>query len=75
MKIIQISQNENGDWYVMYQIPVQRGIKGKTKSKVNEVLIVGIPGSKFDSWCKKNNLVVRKESVDGKCVEVFVWCR
>lgn len=58
MKIIQISRNENGDWYVLYKLRVQRGIKGKTKSKVDEVLIVGIPQAKFDAWCKKNNLVV-----------------
>lgn len=71
MKIIQISRNENGDWYVVYQLPgVQRGIKGKTKSKVDEVLIIGVPKAKFNAWCKKNNLIVRSEDHDGN-IEVF----
>ena len=53
-----ISRNKDGNWYVGYRVKVQRGIKGKTKSKVDEVLIVGIPNSKFDEWCKKHNVRV-----------------
>ena len=59
-----ISRNKDGNWYVGYKIKVQRGIKGKTKSKVDELLIIGIPNSKFDKWCKHNKLIVTSE--DGK---------
>lgn len=58
MKIDFISRNKDGNWYVGYRVKVQRGIKGKNRSKVDELLIVGIPDSKFDAWCKAQGLVV-----------------
>lgn len=56
MNIQWISKNDNGDYYVGYKVKVQRGIRGKTKSKVDEVLIVGIPKKDFKSFCLKENL-------------------
>ena len=56
MEIVFISQNQDGNYYVGYRVPVQRGIKGKTRSKVNELLIMGIPKSKMPDFCKKHNI-------------------
>lgn len=50
-----ISKNEDGNYYIGLKMKVQRGIKGKTKSKVDELLILGIPKDKFQNWMKENN--------------------
>ena len=61
LKIISISQNDNGDWYVIYKIPnVARGLHGKSKGHVDEVLILGIPKAKFPAWCEQNGITVKK---------------
>ena len=62
MEIQWISKNENGDFYDGYKIKVSRGMHGKTKSKVDEVMIVGIPQSKFDAWCKAYGIFVKVEN-------------
>jgi len=56
-----ITKNKDGNYYAIYKVKVQRGIKGKTKSKVDELLIVGIPKSKFKDFCKKHNINVIEE--------------
>lgn len=56
MTLKWISKNDNGDFYVCYTIMVQRGIKGKSKSKVEEVIIVGVPKNQFKDFCNKHNL-------------------
>ena len=61
-KLIQVSFNEKGV-YFMYQIPVQRGIKGKTKSIVNELLIVGIPHKQVDVYCIKEKIYITNKYV------------
>lgn len=71
MTIEFINCNENGDWYVGYRVKVQRGIKGKTKSKVDELLIVGIPGSQFNDFCKREGIIVKKESIEDGSIEIF----
>lgn len=63
-EIAFISQNQDGNWYIGYKVKVQRGIKGKTKSKVDELLIVGIPESKFDDFCKREGLHVEKQNIE-----------
>ena len=55
-----ISKNKNGDYYVGFLVPVQRGIKGKNKGKVDELLIVGVPKNKFPSWCKEHGIEVKE---------------
>ena len=61
IKIEFISRNKDGNWYVGYKTKVQRGIKGKSRSKVDELLIIGIPDKKFDKWCKEHNIWVQDE--------------
>ena len=68
MNIKWISKNNNGDFYVGYTVKVSRGIRGKTKSKVDEVLIIGIPKSEMESFCNKHNInykIVMEELKNG----------
>ena len=51
-----ISKNKNGDYYFGFKVKVQRGIKGKTKSKVDELIIVGMPKEKVADFCKKEGI-------------------
>lgn len=62
MKLIQVTIQKNGA-YFMYQIEVQRGIKGKSKSKVKEVLIDGIPFNKLQEYCIKNKFVITNKAI------------
>ena len=61
--LIQLSFNSKGSAYFIYQIKVTRGIRGNTKGKVNEVLIVGIPKSAIEKYCIKNNLFITNKAV------------
>jgi len=56
-----IAKNKDGNYYAIYKVKVQRGIKGKTKSKVDELIIVGIPKSEFKDFCKKHNINIKEE--------------
>ena len=47
----------------MYQIDVKRGMRGKTKGKVKEVLIVGIPKSAVENYCQTNKLIITNKAV------------
>lgn len=62
MKLVQVSINNHGAYFT-YQLPVQRGIKGKTKSKVNEVLIIGVPTKNIERYCENNNLIITNKAV------------
>lgn len=57
-EIVFVSCNSDGNFYVGYKIKVQRGIRGKSKSKVDELIIVGIPRDKFNKWCLLEGLKV-----------------
>lgn len=55
MKVRFMSTNENGDFYVGYLMEnVARGLHGKTKGHVDELLIIGIPRKRFKDWLKKH---------------------
>lgn len=56
MKLKFISKNKDGNYYVGFIVPVQRGIKGKTKSKVDEVMIIGIHRDYFPKWAKEHGI-------------------
>lgn len=57
--LVFIERNKDGNWYVGFRVKVQRGIKGKTKSKVDEIIIVGINNDYFDQFCCAMGLKVR----------------
>lgn len=63
--LICINRNANGDYYFIYSVPqVKRGMHGKTKGHVDEVLIVGIPQSQLINY-------LRGELAEKTC-EVYV---
>ena len=48
-----INRNQNGDYYVIFRVPaVARGMHGKSKGHVDEVLIIGVPKAKIDSFLR-----------------------
>ena len=50
-----INRNQNGDYYIIFRVPnVARGMHGKTKGHVNELLIVGVPQDKLDSFLRNH---------------------
>ena len=48
-----INRNQNGDYYIIFRLPkVARGMHGKSKGHVDEVLIVGFPQAKIDMFLR-----------------------
>lgn len=73
--LLAINRNENGDYYFLYSVPeVQRGIKGKNRSKVNEVLIVGVPKANLIKYLR-GELNTHKDMfyVEGTDKELKIW--
>lgn len=62
MKLVQVALQSNGV-YFMYKLPVKRGIRGKTKGKVDELFIVGIPLKKVQNYCLQKKLVISDRAV------------
>ena len=63
MHIIQISLNRSGA-YIMHLVPkVTRGMHGKTKGHVDEILVVGVPNSKLQKWCIDNHIYITNIAV------------
>ena len=53
-EVVFISKNKDGNYYVGIKVKVQRGIRGKTTGKVDELLIIGLNKKYFDNWIKCN---------------------
>lgn len=48
----------------MHLVPkVSRGMHGKSKGHVDEVLIVGVPNSKLQKWCIDNQIYITNKAV------------
>ncbi len=60
--IVFISENKDGNFYIGYKVKVQRGIKGKTRSKVDELVIVGMNRERFMNWLEQNNMEIKYEN-------------
>ena len=77
--LIQVSINYNKKkkklfGYFMYQIIVTRGLRGKNKGKVPEVLIMGIPNSALENYCGANNLIITNKAVyEGDLDHPILW--
>ena len=61
-ELVQFSFNKSGGYFV-YRLLVQRGIKGKTKSKVNELLIVGIPFKQMEKYCEEHEYIITSKAL------------
>ena len=60
--LVQVSIHDFGAYFV-YKVPVQRGIKGKSKSKVDEVISVGVPSKRLQAWCINQGLIITNKAV------------
>ena len=61
-KLIQINIDDKKAYFI-YSLEVQRGIRGKTKGRVGEVLIVGVNSKRLQKWCIAHNLVITNKAV------------
>ena len=56
-----INRNKNGDYYIIFRVPnVARGMHGKFKGHVDELLIIGVPQAKIDDFLKSHDGRVSK---------------
>ena len=62
MKLVQVSLNNAGAYFT-YKFKVQRGIRGKSKSKVDEVMVIGIPYKALQKYCEKEELIITNYAV------------
>ena len=58
MKIKFISKNKDGNYYIGYTIPVQRGMGHQ---KVEELIIIGMHKDEFPRFCKEHNIIIKGE--------------
>lgn len=61
-KLIQVAIQSNGVYFT-WQIEVPRGIRGKDKARVKEVLIHGVPTKRVQQYCLDNKLVITDRAV------------
>lgn len=59
MKLVDVTRNKDGNFYFIYSVEVQRGIKEKSKSKVKELLIVGVNKNNVFNYCKNEGICIR----------------
>lgn len=52
------SFTKNGALYITYYVIVKRGIRGKDKGEVREVLIVGMPKTKWEAYLTKEKAMI-----------------
>lgn len=62
MKLIQVNLTPFGA-YFLYKINVTRGIRGKSKGKVDEIIVVGIHKNKMQQYCIDHNLIITNKAV------------
>lgn len=74
VKITQISLGPTGA-YITHLVPkVVRGMHGKSKGHVDEVLIVGVPNSRLQDWCVQNNIYITNLYVrDARTDEILLY--
>lgn len=59
----KIAIQKNGA-YFLYRVPkVARGMHGKTKGHVDELLIVGVPAKHFRNFCEKEGIKIEEGTV------------
>lgn len=61
MKLVRVSLkiSEKGvAGYFLYRMLVPRGMRGKTKAKVNEILAVGVPAHSMQRYCNDHHYCI-----------------
>lgn len=74
-ELIQVSIQKEGVYFIYKLSEVKRGIRGKTKGKVDEVIIVGIPLNDVNDYCKKEELIITSERVCFKNLDQTILTR
>ena len=62
MKLVQVNLMPFGA-YFLYSLPVKRGIRGKTKAVVDELIVHGIPKEKLQDFCINNDIQITNKAV------------
>lgn len=53
----EIIENQDGNFYFIFKVPnVKRGIRGKNRGKVDELLIVGVNRAHAVRFARKNGI-------------------
>lgn len=55
-----ISKNKDGNYYIGYSVNAPRGMHGKDKGHVEELIIVGMNKSKFKDFCKREGIEINE---------------
>ena len=74
LKLIQLSV-DGSHTYIMYQVPVNRGIRGKTRGKVNEVLIIGLNTKHLHRFCVNHDIFITNKYVRDSDTEEIILVR
>ena len=62
LKLVQVSINANCA-YIIERVTVSRGIRGKSKGKVDELLITGINIKHLHNYCVKHGIYITDKYV------------
>ena len=72
LKLVQISV-DGSHTYIIHKVPVSRGIRGKSKGKVDELLIIGINTKYLHRFCCKNGIYITNKYVrDAETDEILL---
>lgn len=62
MELVQLGLQKSGAYFT-YKLPVQRGIRGKSKGKVDELMIIGIPYKNMERYCEQHNYIITNKAL------------
>lgn len=62
MELIGVNIHKFGVYFV-YRILVKRGIKGKSRARVYEILSCGVPKRFVEKYCEDNGLIITDRAV------------
>ena len=62
-KLIQVSLNDSGAYFLYLIKDVNRGMRGKNRAKADEIISVGVPNKKLQSYCIQNNIFITNRAV------------
>lgn len=62
-KLIQVSLDDSGAYFLYLIKDVNRGIRGKNRAKADEIISVGVPNKKLQNYCMQNNIFITNRAV------------
>lgn len=61
--LIQVDLIDIGAYFIYRINNVQRGIKGKSRGQVDEIIAVGVPRHKLQKYCVDNEIIITNQAV------------